>query len=279
LYLWIELYSYDYIKVISDGEDTKIEAYCLDPSPITEIINKVKASVHMSGTLSPLQEYKDSIGLNDAILKIYDSPFSEENRLILYIDNVSTKYEELIKDDSNIKKIVQYINIISKIGRNTAIFFPSYSLMKKVKKLMGPESDIIIDDKSLSQSMVMSIMDKFKSQGGAFFSVIGGRISEGMDFPETMLEIVVIVGIPYQKPTAKQKALQFYYDSKFGKGWEYAVKAPTTRKVKQAIGRLIRSENDRGLAIILDKRAVHLKEYISMKKSKDLKSEIADFFN
>ena len=110
------------------------------------------------------------------------------------------------------------------------------------------------------------------------FSVIGGRISEGMDFPAEELEIAVIVGIPYPKPTARQRGLQQYYEVKFRKGWEYTVEAPTARKILQSIGRLIRDENDRGVAVILDRRAPRFKKYIrDMTESKDLLKDIDGF--
>ncbi len=74
--------------------------------------------------------------------------------------------------------------------------------------------------------------------------------------------MVVVVGIPYPKPTAGLKALEDYYDWKFQRGWEYAVHAPATRRLLQSIGRLIRSEKDRGIAIILDRRAVYFKRVL-----------------
>jgi DNA excision repair protein ERCC-2 len=108
--------------------------------------------------------------------------------------------------------------------------------------------------------------------------VMGGRISEGMDFPAEQLEIAVIIGIPYPKPTARQRGLQTYYDLKFGKGWEYTVQGPAARKMLQAIGRLIRNENDRGVAVILDKRAPRFHQYIKdMRESKDLLTDISHF--
>jgi DNA excision repair protein ERCC-2 len=101
-----------------------------------------------------------------------------------------------------------------------------------------------------------------------------------MDFPDEELEIVILVGIPYPKPTARHKALQVYYDRKFGKGWEYAVKAPTVRKLLQSIGRLIRNEDDRGVAIILDKRARHFKSYLEgLRESIDIVKDSRDFFS
>jgi DNA excision repair protein ERCC-2 len=107
---------------------------------------------------------------------------------------------------------------------------------------------------------------------------MGGRISEGLDFPAEELEIAVIVGIPYPKPTARPRGLQRYYDVKFRKGWEYTVEAPTARKLLQSIGRLIRDETDRGVAIILDRRAPRFKKYIKdLTESEDLIKDIDGF--
>jgi DNA excision repair protein ERCC-2 len=90
----------------------------------------------------------------------------------------------------------------------------------------------------------------------------------------------MIVGIPYPKPTARQRGLQRYYDLKFRKGWEYTVEAPTARKLLQSIGRLIRDENDRGVAVILDRRAPRFKKYIfGLEESEDLVGDIQSFIN
>ncbi|MEM2976346.1 MAG: helicase C-terminal domain-containing protein, partial [Thermoplasmata archaeon] len=98
--------------------------------------------------------------------------------------------------------------------------------------------------------------------GGVLMSVVGGRVSEGIDFPDRELEVAIIVGIPYPKPTARQRALQYFYDLRFGRGWDYTVRAPTARRMLQAIGRLIRSERDRGVAVILDRRALQFAEFL-----------------
>ena len=138
----------------------------------------------------------------------------------------------------------------------------------------------------MSQSALIDLIYDFKSfgenegEGAALFSVMGGRISEGMDFPAEQLEIAIIVGIPYPKPTARQKGLQRYYDMKFRKGWEYTVEAPAARKMLQSIGRLIRDETDRGVAVILDRRAARFKKYMrDLILSDDLLSDMDTFFS
>jgi DNA excision repair protein ERCC-2 len=140
-----------------------------------------------------------------------------------------------------------------------------------------------IEEQRMSQPELMEVVERFKDKranrnSSVLFSVIGGRISEGMDFPAEELEIAIIVGIPYPKPTARQRGLQRYYQKKFGKGWEYAVNAPTARKLLQAIGRLIRNETDRGMAILLDKRAPRFRRYIrDLTETRDVLEELKTF--
>ncbi|RLI11007.1 ATP-dependent DNA helicase, partial [Candidatus Bathyarchaeota archaeon] len=67
-------------------------------------------------------------------------------------------------------------------------------------------------------------------------------------------------------------------DKKFGSGWKYAFEAPTTRKMLQAIGRMIREESDRGIAVILDKRAARFRKYVEMRKADNLIKEIEEFW-
>ena len=109
----------------------------------------------------------------------------------------------------------------------------------------------------------MADVARFKAtRGGTLLSVMGGKLSEGLDFPDEELEVVVVVGLPYPKPTARQAALVRFYDRRFGRGFEYAAHAPMMRKVLQSVGRLIRTPTDRGVAVLLDKRAAVLRDHL-----------------
>lgn len=289
---WISIEMDQYSKLVidaSDGKNPRIEAYCLDPSVGTGIIKDFHSSIHMSGTLEPLEEYRDSIGLTENTELVgYPSAFSKENRKILFVSDVTTKYNEINKDERIITKMQKYItDICNTFPKNTMVFFPSFSVMSIFKNqdcLKNINRGVYFEEQDMSQTALMELVSDFKdhaNQNGdsaALFSVIGGRISEGMDFPAEQLEIAIIVGIPYPKPTAKQRGLQRYYDLKFGKGWEYTVEAPTARKLLQSIGRLIRDEKDRGLAVILDRRASRFKKYINdIEISKNLLPDIKHF--
>ncbi len=292
LQFWTTIEMDQYIKLVVDaaqGKNPRIEAYCLDPSVGSEIFAEVHSSIHMSGTLEPLTEYRDSLGLPPTTpLANYPSPFPKENRKIFYSRDVTTRYEDLARDPSTLSRLWDHItSICNTFPKNTAVFFPSFNTMTTFRKnggYPGMARHLYVEDQDMGQGALMNLVSSFRasgsSQGAALFSVMGGRISEGMDFPAEQLEIAVIVGIPYPKPSARQRGLQQYYEVKFGKGFEYTVHAPAARKLLQAIGRLIRNENDRGVAVILDKRAPRFHQFLpEMVESTNLLDDISDFMN
>ena len=289
---WITIEMDQYIKLVLDageGKNPRVEAYCLDPSIGTDILKQVHCSIHMSGTLEPLDEYRDSLSLPlETRLAVYPSPFPPENRKIFFVRDVTTRYDELMKDKTIMPQMWRHVSgICNTFKKNTMVFFPSFNTLSMFRKnghFAEIQRCLYVEEQHMSQSELMELVTDFKScgdgngDGAALFSVMGGRISEGMDFPAEQLEIAVIIGIPYPKPTARQRGLQNYYDQKFGKGWEYTVQGPAARKMLQAIGRLIRNENDRGVAVILDKRAPRFHQYIKdMRESRDLLSDISSF--
>jgi len=290
LQFWTTIEMDQYIKLVVDagqGKNPRIEAYCLDPSVGSEVFAEVHSSLHMSGTLSPLTEYRDSLGLPPTTrLGTYPSPFPRENRKILYTKDVTTRYEELTRDGTTMPRLWDHITAIcNNFPRNTIVFFPSFNTMTTFRKngeYPGMSRRLLIEDQEMGQGALMELVSRFRahgsSQGATLFSVMGGRISEGMDFPAEQLEIAVIVGIPYPKPSARQRGLQQYYEAKFGRGFEYTVHAPAARKLLQAIGRLIRDEHDRGVAVILDKRAPRFHQFLpDMTESTNLLDDIHAF--
>jgi len=282
LSFWISIEREDYIKLVNGGENPSLEAFCLDPSNVTSILNSCHSTIHQSATLEPLDEYRDSVGLPyHTEREIYPSPFPNENKTLFYLADITTRHEEMQRGDRMKKKLREELTaILNEVNRNTVVFFPSYRLMEDITKSVKIEREYIFMERhGMNQSELMDMVNRFKKKGGVLLSVIGGRISEGMDFPGKQLEVAVVVGIPYPKPTARQKGLKHYYDMKFGKGWEYTVKAPAVRKILQATGRLVRSESDFGVSIILDERAIHFKKYLEeLTLVEDVEAKIKEFF-
>ena len=280
---WMRCDDIGYVRLINGGTDPSFEAYCMDPYEAALPFRECFSSIHMSGTLEPLEQYVQELGLIKCDHCVFPSPFDPENLITLYAEDVTTRHKDLQIDPDNIDRIKDYIiDIVNGCGRNTAVFFPSYEMMDRffTNGTAGAlEAQVFSERRGMSQVELMETVDNFRSSsGGVLFAVTGGRISEGVDFPDRDLEVAVIVGLPYPRPSFKKEALIRYYDRRFGNGWECVVKTPMVRKMRQARGRLIRSENDRGAAVILDSRVTQIYGFGSI-PSKDPVADISDFFD
>jgi len=279
---WIEGDEDHYVRLIVKEKDNPMfQAYCMDPSGASGPLIDCFSSIHMSGTLQPLDAYAEELGLERVDKLCLDSIFPKENLLTLYTDRVSMKYEEREVKENYDTLMEMTVECVNAVRVNTAVFFPSYGFMDKmiddglVRRL---NRDVVFEQRGMSQPELMAVFENFKtSEGGVLFCVTGGRISEGLDFPDKALEMAVIIGIPYPKPTAKLRAMRRYYDIRFGDGQLFTSTIPTVRRMRQSIGRLIRSETDRGVAIVMDRRIAGLKD-IDATLSQDIPSTIREFF-
>jgi DNA excision repair protein ERCC-2 len=135
LSFWMEQQDENYIKLIHNHEKTKLEIFCLEPAYATKVVLECHASIHMSGTLAPLEEFRDTIGLPlDSNLAAFPSPFPKENRVVYYAEDVTTRFEDLIKNASIIPKMEDYLINIASLPNNMAFFFPSFRLLSSFLK-------------------------------------------------------------------------------------------------------------------------------------------------
>jgi len=259
---WPQLDTPSYVKVATRTPRPAIEAFALDASVPAKPILDCHVSVHLSGTLAPLAEYRDSLGLG-ATAHLLDVPsfFPAENRRYLYDPSVTTRFEEIRNDPRAVTRLAdRLVEVLEKLPVKTAVFFPSFDLLQRVLEA-GLQSqlpgNVFIEYNRVPMGDLWRSIEGWKKdpEGTVLLGVAGGRLSEGIDYPDEELEAVVLVGIPYPRPTAKREALRTFLDASTGKGWEYTVEAPAQRSILQACGRMIRSENDRGIAIVLDRRA------------------------
>ena len=279
---WLDSIESHSIRLVGK-KPLRLEKVCLDPRVMTGFLDETAGAVLMSGTLSPLSMFRDLVGLKpESELERFDSIFPKENKLVRYVSDVSTSYKEL---NSNPKVWVQLIDklesIITKFDGNIALFFPSYKILESALNEITLSKPIYKEYSGMKQEELMNTVESFKSDRGSILAgVMGGRLAEGIDYPDTSLEMAIIVGIPYPAPGVRQEALQHYFDVCFhGKGWEYAVESPALRKILQAAGRVIRSENDRGAIVITDGRAGKFADNIpDLELSNDIVTDVENFF-
>jgi DNA excision repair protein ERCC-2 len=232
-----------------------LEVRSLDGREITDpVLRQARGSIVMSGFLSPPKVYRDLIlrSKQDVYLRELDSPFPSENRLILAAGDVSSRFER--RTEQMLKKWAHYIEVISmtNIG-NMAVFFTSYNLMSSIISHTDIDRIMIVEKRKTRQNVVMQKLTRSKSN--ALFGVMGGKFSEGMDYPNNLLKCVVTIGLPYATWSVYQKALISYFDSQFpGRGRDYAYLTPAIFRLVQACGRVHRSAKDKGCIIMLDER-------------------------
>ncbi|MBN1644941.1 ATP-dependent DNA helicase [Candidatus Woesearchaeota archaeon] len=231
--------------------------HCLDPSMATkDIIDSSLSTIMMSGTLSPVDMYKDLLGFSkETITKEFSSPFPKKNMLALVIPKTTTKFTK--RNQDQFLKIANICaDIVDKIPGNAAIFFPSYYLRNEIAKFLETrcKKTIFSEQPKLTKEEKQELLERFcKYDNAVLLGVAAGSFGEGIDLPG-VLKSVIIVGLPLDRSDLETKELIAYYDKKFSKGWDYGYIMPALTKTMQNSGRCIRSEKDRGVLIFLDER-------------------------
>lgn len=290
---WLKGQDIGYARVFSkeqvyDKEQISLFYNCLDPSIISKpLISNSHSTIMMSGTLQPMEMYADILGFEkeSTALKSYSSPFPKENRMNIAIENVTTLYKE--RTEENMRKIADLVELCSeKILGNIAVFFPSYEIMKKISSMASLKKPVVEERSGMTKaekSDMYKLFASYANRGGAvLFGVLAGSFSEGIDLPGNLLNGVVIVGLPLERPNKNTEALIDYYQKKFGKGLDYGYTYPAVVKVVQAAGRCIRTETDRGICVFADKRFLwsSYKRLLpnDMRTVPNLQQSLSDFF-
>lgn len=240
--------------VSKNGKTVKIALTCLYPQKSVDLFKEPFANIFMSGTLLPLHMYRELFGLEEAMIKDYTSGFPKGNKVCVIDQSVSTKYDT--RSESEYKKIAERIEAVRKETRgNIAVFFPGFNVLNSVHRHMHTMVDFI-QRREMKSVSVESFIDNFKkSDDSIMFGVMGGSMSEGVDYANNVIKGIIIVGIPLEKPNLELNARIEYMNRKFdGKGNEYAYIIPGVIRAAQAAGRAIRSEKDRAFIVFMDKR-------------------------
>jgi DNA excision repair protein ERCC-2 len=248
----------NHIHLISrDREDDVIlEVRSYDGRGITSpVLSQARGCILMSGSLSPPEIYGNLMlhDPTDALTKEFDSPFPAANRLILAAEDVSSRFE--LRTQGMLEKWKGYVEELSRVNQgNLAFFFTSYDMMRAALQEVRLDRNVIVEQRDTKRSHVLAALHK--STNNAVFGVMGGKLSEGIDYPGNVLSCVAAVGLPYATWDVYQKGLIDYYDQQFPEEGEvYAYLTPAVLRLIQTAGRVHRSPRDKGCIVILDERA------------------------
>ena len=252
------------------SQDPRITSHLLDPSVVGgPIFNQCLGSILMSGTLFPPEMYSEILGIpiERANCVEYPSGFPLGNRPVLIANDVTTKYTERRESMEGILEHIRSVIINTK--GNVAIFAPSYSMLNEIHDHFDNSWTgklILKEDQGMRKGTLQSIIDRLREQknmrGAALFGVLSGKLSEGVDYPDNILNSLVCVGLPMPPPSARQDALIEYYTKKFdrSRAWKYASLQPAVNSILQALGRPIRKKEDRAIVVLLEKRLLGQRE-------------------
>ena len=247
------------------SDTSHISTHLLDPSVVSApVFDSVRGAVLMSGTLTPPEMYAHSLGIPEGRMVTaasYQSPFEADRRPVIIANGVSTLYAR--RGRENTRKIQKHIHaLLRNTPGHVVVFCPSYAILQDV---IGsgdwPGRWVVVEEPGWSKKKVDDIQEQLRSarirgQKILLGGVFGGRLAEGVDYAENVLDAVCCVGIPNAPMSVENDALKEYIGKDLGRSlsWRYAVFQPAVNKVLQGMGRAIRKADDRAFMLLLDDR-------------------------
>ena len=239
-----------------------LHLFCVNPAGcLQEYMGKGNSTILFSATFLPINYYKKLLSAAKDDYAIYaESPFEQSKRLLLLGNDVSTKYTR--RGPEMYRKYAEYMMRVIK-GRtgNYLAFFPSYRFLEEVwetfMELPQEQIEVAVQSQYMTEQEREEFLKKFEQERAHSligFCVMGGIFSEGIDLTEDKLIGAMIIGTGLPQVCLERELLKYYFDRKNLNGFDYAYLYPGMNKVLQSAGRVIRTDQDRGVIALLDER-------------------------
>ena len=239
-----------------------LHLFCVNPAGcLQEYMGKGNSTILFSATFLPINYYKKLLSTTKEDYAVYaESPFEPGKRLLLLGNDVSTKYTR--RGPEMYRKYAEYVMHVIK-GRtgNYLAFFPSYRFLEKVwevfMELPQEQMEVVVQSQYMTEQEREEFLKKFEQERAHSligFCVMGGVFSEGIDLTEDKLIGAMIIGTGLPQVCLERELLKYYFDRKNLNGFDYAYLYPGMNKVLQSAGRVIRTDQDRGVITLLDDR-------------------------
>ena len=243
-----------------EEKQMKLKLFCIDPA--REIAKRLRigsGAVFFSGTLSPIYYYKSVLG-GERRAEVIEtpSPFDSGQLSVTIMDKISTRFSERERTLEAVCRAIA-ATVSAKRG-NYMIYSPSFAYSEALAKRFSekyPKIKVLTQRRDMTKKEKEAFLSEFKKDDKSYlvgFSVLGGIYSEGVDFAGESLIGAIIVGIGIPQLSYEREAIAAYYQDKLDEGKEFAYIYPGINKVLQAAGRVIRTEDDRGVIVLIDDR-------------------------
>ena len=247
---------------LEEGGDFKLKLFCVNPAvKLQNFLSQGNSTVFFSATLLPIRYYKKLLSVETDDYAVYaHSPFKEANRLLVLGQDVSTKYTR--RGYEMYERFAIYIkNVMQAKPGNYLVFFPSYRFMEEVRETFEryrtEEMCCMMQEQNMNEQDREAFLQEFEAEREgslAGFCVMGGIFSEGIDLTKERLIGAMVVGTGLPQVCNEREILKQYFDRHGENGFDYAYLYPGMNKVLQAAGRVIRTEEDKGVIALLDDR-------------------------
>ena len=247
------------VQTEAHGREAAVGLLCLDPSDfVDKCLGLGRAAVLFSATLTPLPYYRDLLGCPEARLLALPSPFDPAHLAVCLAGDVQTTYK---RREEFMDRCADYLAaMVGAREGNYLAFFPSYAYLEKVHlsfEARYPDIPVLAQGPGLTEAEKEAFLARFTPTPGQSllgFAVMGGIFGEGIDLAGERLIGAAVVGVGLPQVNPVRQKLREYFESARGDGFAYAYQYPGMNRVLQAAGRVIRTESDRGVVLLLDER-------------------------
>jgi Rad3-related DNA helicase len=220
-------------------------------------LTAARSTVLFSATLSPRHYYADLLGTPANTVWIdVESPFHADQLQVHIVSQISTRF---VHRQSSLAPIVELIaSQFSQRPGNYLAFFSSFDYLQQVAQLLAeryPHINLWAQSRGMAEGQRQDFLDQFTADSqGVGFAVLGGAFGEGIDLPGARLigAFIATLGLAQLNPVNEQ--MKHRMAAIFGAGYDYTYLFPGVQKVVQAAGRVIRTQQDHGIVMLIDDR-------------------------
>jgi DNA excision repair protein ERCC-2 len=259
---YFDTFYVSYFERFGQG-DLRTKLFCLDPAPMLAApLARSRSTIFFSATLLPMDYFMQLLTGDEVFSKkVYPSPFQTDNVSLLIHNGIATRYAQRADSYAAIASAIEAV--CGAYAGNYLVFFPSYAYLAAVYELLKekiPSEQLLVQDRGMSEEARQAFLDQFAagSQGTLIgLAVMGGVFGEGIDLVGDRLIGAVVVGVGVPQVCLERDLIKQYFDRSQTNGFAYAYQYPGFNRVLQATGRVIRTETDRGVIVLIDDRFTH----------------------
>lgn len=244
----------------ANGKDLELKLFCIDPSgQMRTALERCRSVVFFSATLTPADYYRHLCGCSPGLKQFsIPSPFPRENLRVFVAGRISTLYTRRDSTKAAVGRVI--LSLVRRRPGNYLAFFPSYEYMTMVHEQVtanDPDLCVLLQTPGMSEpdrDRFLAHFDHNHNHTLVGFVVMGGIFAEGIDLAGDRLTGAAVVGVGLPGIGPQRELIRDYFDESDRRGFDYAYRYPGIVRVFQAAGRVIRSERDRGVVLLIDQR-------------------------